>query len=548
MATILCVEDEDALREDLVEELEDEGYTVLSAKNGEEGFKIISENKNLDLVLSDISMPIMNGFELLKQVRENDAAFSDIPFVFLSALSDRDQILEGKKLGVDDYVIKPVDFDLLFATLATRVRQITKIKQKQEKEMVALYKALSPEEKNASEAAQNTVPNVTQVPEQNNTTQEPTPQTTSSPPKLPETGKLVTGRFQLLGLDKLKEKLKDKTDKYMATLQTVIQNVVSKNLSPEDVCKIGADHEMMICFAKLSEEEAAYKIESIKREIWIKVLGEEDYQEELSINSQVYEIEVEEEEYASAKSPWDLIQDRINKAAAAAEERVDIFIGEILERAEVRFTKLYNTDGKPLPISVAKFDGFGQNKLNCINQVIKPDDPRCLIVEGSYIGQTIAYMISNLSDMAAGVVLKISYQLCINKKEFENALGLLEKLPKVARDRMIIAITNIPPKLHLSQLSDLMMRIRPFCKMGMTEFQLEMPSDQNFELVGASILMLDFHEAKALIRYSKPAFVQAIKTLRLKKKKLLITNVPEKQIETCKKLGANFVDIRNEAA
>lgn len=546
MATILCVEDEDALREDLVEELEDEGYDVLSARNGEEGLKIISENKNLDLVLSDISMPIMNGFELLKQVRENEATFADIPFVFLSALSDRDQILEGKKLGVDDYVIKPVDFDLLFATLATRVRQISKIKQKQEKEMVALYKALSPEEQH-EQAASLSPSSQPQAPQPQNNKPVKAPSTSSSqPPQLPETGKLVTGRFQLLGLDKLKAKLNNKTDKYMSTLQTVIQKVVSKNLSPEDVCKIGDDHEMMICFAKLSEEEAAYKIESIKREIWIKVLGEEDYQEELSINSQVYEIEVEEEEYANAKDPWDLIQDRINKAAAAAEERVDIFMSEILERAEVRFTKLQNTDGKPLPISVATFDRFGQEKLNSINQVIKKEDPRCLVIEGSYIGQTIAYMIANLSDMAAGVVLKISYQLCINKKEFENALGLLEKLPTVARDRMIIAITDIPPKLHLSQLSDLMMRVRPFCKMGMTEFQLEMPSDQNFEMIGASILMLDFHEATALIKHSKPAFIQAVKTLRLKKKKMLITNVPSNQIEICKKLGANFIDVRSE--
>ncbi|WP_085899080.1 response regulator [Kiloniella majae] len=546
MATILCVEDEDALREDLVEELEDEGYDVLSARNGEEGLKIISENKNLDLVLSDISMPIMNGFELLKQVRENEATFADIPFVFLSALSDRDQILEGKKLGVDDYVIKPVDFDLLFATLATRVRQISKIKQKQEKEMVALYKALSPEEQR-EQAASLKPSSQPQAPQQENNKPVKAPSTSSSqPPQLPETGKLVTGRFQLLGLDKLKEKLNNKTDKYMSSLQTVIQKVVSKNLSPEDVCKIGDDHEMMICFAKLSEEEAAYKIESIKREIWIKVLGEEDYQEELSINSQVYEIEVEEEEYANAKDPWDLIQERINKAAAAAAERVDIFMSEILERAEVRFTKLQNTDGKPLPISVATFDRFGQEKLNSINQVIKKEDPRCLVIEGSYIGQTIAYMIANLSDMAAGVVLKISYQLCINKKEFENTLGLLEKLPTVARDRMIIAITDIPPKLHLSQLSDLMMRVRPFCKMGMTEFQLEMPSDQSFEMIGASILMLDFHEATAFVKYSKPAFIKAVKTLRLKKKKMLITNVPSNQIEICKKLGANFIDVRSE--
>ena len=547
MATILCVEDEDALREDIVEELTDEGHHVLTARNGAEGLKIISENSTVDLVLSDITMPVMDGFELLKQVREHEGNFADIPFVFLSALADRKQIVEGKILGADDYVIKPVDFDLLFATISARVRQVERMKQRKEKDMVALYKALSPgeeeqplqEQKNNSSAV-DTLPEL-QDPEVNNMS--------SPPPKLPNTGKMVTGRFQLLGLEGIKEKLGDQLDSHMSMIKTVMQNVVYKNLGPQDVCKVADNGEMMICFATLTQEEAAYKLEAINKEIWVRVLGEEEYQEGLQINPQAFEIDVDEEEYNEAPDPWAIIQNRIDSAAAAAQERVDTFVQDILERAEVRFTKFQKPSGDPLPISLSTFDNFGLRKLQNITQVIDKSDQRCLVIEGGYIGQTVAYMIASLADMAAaGVVMNISYPLCINKREFENILGVLEKLTPKARERLIIAITDIPKQLHLAQLTDLMMRLRPFSKMRMTEFQIEMPTDPGFDLAGLSMLMLDYYEAAALLKHSRARFIKAVKKLKEKKKKLLITNTPPEKSQSCSNFGADFVLLNNTDA
>ena len=88
MATplILCVEDEADIRGDITEELRDAGYETVEAANGREGLQAMTEHKP-DLVLCDITMPVMNGYEMLTALRDDHPDFADLPFVFLSALA-----------------------------------------------------------------------------------------------------------------------------------------------------------------------------------------------------------------------------------------------------------------------------------------------------------------------------------------------------------------------------------------------------------------------------------------------------------------------------
>ena len=94
MPKILCVEDEEDLRQDIVEELEDAGYEVIEASNGQEALDMIL-NQGPDMVVSDITMPVMDGYQLVKTLREDHPKFAEMPFIFLSALADREHILEG---------------------------------------------------------------------------------------------------------------------------------------------------------------------------------------------------------------------------------------------------------------------------------------------------------------------------------------------------------------------------------------------------------------------------------------------------------------------
>jgi len=109
---ILCVEDDRETAALIAEELVERGFGIRIVHNGQEGLLAILKDKP-DLVLCDISMPVMSGFEVLERLTEVAPQLGHIPFVFLTALTDRDNELKGRKLGADDYVTKPIDFDVL---------------------------------------------------------------------------------------------------------------------------------------------------------------------------------------------------------------------------------------------------------------------------------------------------------------------------------------------------------------------------------------------------------------------------------------------------
>lgn len=123
--TILCIEDDHETAALIAEELVDRGYEVSVAHDGREGFAAILKNTP-DLVLSDISMPVMSGFELLERLTAVAPRFGNMPFVFLTALTDRDNELKGRQLGADDYVTKPIDFDVLDAIIKARLARVAR--------------------------------------------------------------------------------------------------------------------------------------------------------------------------------------------------------------------------------------------------------------------------------------------------------------------------------------------------------------------------------------------------------------------------------------
>jgi DNA-binding NarL/FixJ family response regulator len=122
---ILCIEDDRETAALIAEELLDRGYEVILAHDGREGLAAILRTMP-DLVLSDISMPAMSGFELLESLIALAPRFSKMPFVFLTALTDRDNELKGRQLGADDYVTKPIDFDMLAAIITARLAGVAR--------------------------------------------------------------------------------------------------------------------------------------------------------------------------------------------------------------------------------------------------------------------------------------------------------------------------------------------------------------------------------------------------------------------------------------
>ena len=121
MVKILVIEDELAVRENLVDLLEAEDYKVITTENGFMGLIWASEHQP-DLIISDVMMPEIDGHDILRALRQ-DPITAEIPFIFLTALSDKNDIRHGMNLGADDYLTKPYARVDLLSAIASRIEK-----------------------------------------------------------------------------------------------------------------------------------------------------------------------------------------------------------------------------------------------------------------------------------------------------------------------------------------------------------------------------------------------------------------------------------------
>jgi DNA-binding NarL/FixJ family response regulator len=118
---ILCIEDDPATLELLVEVLEDEGFEAIAATDGVEGIRQFSRHP--DLILCDIDMPHMTGFDVLSVFRKGAGHLHNVPFLFITAYGSRESHLLARRLGCDDFIAKPLDFELLVEIIRSRIEQ-----------------------------------------------------------------------------------------------------------------------------------------------------------------------------------------------------------------------------------------------------------------------------------------------------------------------------------------------------------------------------------------------------------------------------------------
>ena len=115
---ILVVDDESRMRKLVKDFLSKKGYIVLEAGDGEEAVDIFMNNKDIGLIILDVMMPKMDGWETCKEIRK----FSQVPIIMLTAKSDERDELLGFELGIDEYITKPFSPKILVARVEAILR------------------------------------------------------------------------------------------------------------------------------------------------------------------------------------------------------------------------------------------------------------------------------------------------------------------------------------------------------------------------------------------------------------------------------------------
>lgn len=122
MERILIVEDDKKISRIIELQLNHSGFQTLKAFNGHEAINILNSNTEIHLILLDIMLPILNGYEVLAFIRKQ---IPDLPVVFLTAKDATDDVVKGLNLGADDYITKPFVFDELLARIKANLRKQT---------------------------------------------------------------------------------------------------------------------------------------------------------------------------------------------------------------------------------------------------------------------------------------------------------------------------------------------------------------------------------------------------------------------------------------
>ena len=142
MAKIFCIDDDRAILTLLSSLLRNAGHEVIEAVNGQEALEMMASFMP-DMIICDVEMPGMNGFQFLQALREEHHELDDIPFIFMSAHDKNDELIEGLELGADDYLKKPVEKRYLMAKVKSFLRQITRMQEKKEHEHVKIHKTMA---------------------------------------------------------------------------------------------------------------------------------------------------------------------------------------------------------------------------------------------------------------------------------------------------------------------------------------------------------------------------------------------------------------------
>jgi len=123
--SILVIEDDALIRGNVIELLSEEGFAVFSAENGVDGIAL-ARARTPHLIICDIMMPGLDGFEVLKAARANPRTAS-VPFIFLTAKAERGDIRAGMNLGADDYITKPFTLPQLLEAVRSRLHRMDEL-------------------------------------------------------------------------------------------------------------------------------------------------------------------------------------------------------------------------------------------------------------------------------------------------------------------------------------------------------------------------------------------------------------------------------------
>lgn len=462
MATILCIDDEDYLLEDLAELMESCGHKAIKANDGQKGLQMILHLKP-DLVISDISMPGMSGLELLRELRGNYPEFAEMPVILLSAFSDRKQVLKGFDEGADDYLTKPVDFELLDRKVKAILRQVDRIKKKNEGELIKLVESLSGTGTPAtasSHAAPKESSKAVMIDDTPGAFEESV--NTNCKPVSPKQQKnqeidwrdspdAQTVYGSTLNVKKSKNKDNYKNPGLMQWVAQTTTEIVKQLFPDKGAVAMNQNGGVYVCYSDADEEVAASRNRKLTAEVENqlknknipKPVSEEDILDLTLVSEAPYQAKVRKEDMENPEKFSKAVQQEVTLSIPKIETVSDLMNYLDDRGADIILLNLLDRKGRALPIN---FYNFNQSARELISAGFTSIDERDMAEAGYKIDTLFLKLIANkipYLDPNEIVMLDVHYTTLIAAEFQRLYIPKVKELTRMSKTKLILNIRGV---------------------------------------------------------------------------------------------------------
>ena len=420
-ANILVVEDEAPLRELVADELAAASYRVQAAADGREALELI-ERSPPDLILSDIRMPHIDGFELLETTRARFPALATTPFIFLSALAERDDMLAGLNAGAEDYITKPIDFDLLLTKIHSRVREADRRRHRpqgaggSDNANGAVGAEPPPREATPTREVTGTR-GATPTREAKGTGEAtPTREATATNRRPPAAAPSGRGRREVVSLAAIRARLGEDQPAHAEKLREIAEHVLRRHLAPEDAVRRNDAGDYEVLFQTLDPGEARFKAGSLARLIEARLFGETMAEPLPSAAPEdAAEIDAATDPVEAGEPYPPSVADQLNRAlddelgAAAADTQN--WLNQLADRAELRAVVPRGGDGTASRLRYVRLDERHEAGLDVLRAKGRLGDGHAAQVEAIILYQFLVTSAAALNAADALYVLPVSRHL-----------------------------------------------------------------------------------------------------------------------------------------
>ncbi|MDH3661332.1 MAG: response regulator [Alphaproteobacteria bacterium] len=361
MARIAVIEDEEAIRNLIIEELNDGGHETFPAEDGEQGLNIILGHSP-DLILSDITMPRLNGRQLLRKLRENHPAHAKTPFIFLSALADQHDVVKGLRIGADDYVTKPIDFDMLLARIDARLRTVTLLDSEHDDDVTLDESA---EEAKASAPSDGEAgPSI----DHGSTAED---EATEKACKIAreKNGTMVAGHVETISMEAIRRKCGGEWERVSRRVFRIANETIKNHLTANDAVSVTPTNDFIICFAEINETFAKLKVQEIAEEIHKTLFGATRDSEISQVKAEAKNIELSPADLADKQGFFSRVKGRILSRSKELLNVADQKLVNAYRNDLVRLSTVFTTKGEATRM---KSPGFAPEISSKISDWAKP--------------------------------------------------------------------------------------------------------------------------------------------------------------------------------